>query len=216
MKSINYFQGGVVDVVRRLFAVEDDALAEARRRAEGAGVPLIEIAPEDGAILGVIVALAHPRLAVEIGTLFGYSGTWIARSLPPGGRLITLEANPDHARVAQRTFEEAGVADRVEIIVGDAADTLAKVTGPVDLVFIDADKTAYPDYLAWARGALRPGGVVLADNSLDKGRIGEPEQLPRSRAVRAFLDQLSADPAWQAAMIPTLEGLAFGVRTEAP
>ncbi len=214
MKSINYFQGEVIDIVRRLLAVEDDALADARRRAKESGVPLIEIAPEDGAILGVVVALLRPRLIVEIGTLFGYSATWMARSLPPQGRLITLEANPEHARVARTTFERAGVADRIEIIVGDAAKTLATVVGPVDLVFIDADKPAYPDYLAWARKTLRPGGVVLADNSLDKGRIGSPE-LPRTHAVRAFLEELAADPAWQAAMIPTLEGLAIAVRTEA-
>lgn len=214
MKTVNYFQGEVIDIVRRLLAVEDDALADARRRAKESGVPLIEIAPEDGAILGVVVALLRPRLIVEIGTLFGYSATWMARSLPPQGRLITLEANPEHARVARTTFERAGVADRIEIIVGDAAKTLATVVGPVDLVFIDADKPAYPDYLAWARKTLRPGGVVLADNSLDKGRIGSPE-LPRTHAVRAFLEELAADPAWQAAMIPTLEGLAIAVRTEA-
>ncbi len=216
MKTVNYFQGEVIDIVRRLFAAEDDALADARRRAEENGVPLIEVAPEDGAILGVVVALLRPQLVVEIGTLFGYSGTWMARSLPPGGRLVTFEAKPEHAQVARTTFERAGVADRVEIIVGDATETLARVTGPVDLVFIDADKPAYPQYLTWARKALRPGGVVMADNALDRGRIENPDQLPRTRAVWAFLEALSSDAAWQSAMIPTLEGLAIGVRTEAP
>lgn len=216
MKSVNYFQDETIDVVRRLFAVEDEVLADARRRAEDAGIPLIEIAPEDGAILGVIVALLRPRLVVEIGTLFGYSGTWMARSLSPGARMISLEADPVHAQVAQTTFAGAGLTDRVEVIVGDAAETLAGLEGPVDMVFIDADKIAYPEYLAWARGALQPGGVVLADNALDKGRIADPDQLPRTSAIRSFLDELSGDPAWRAAMIPTLEGMAIGVRTEAP
>lgn len=214
MKQDNHYTPPVVDLVRRLYATEDEALVTARRRAEEAGMPLIEVAPEDGALLGALVAAVAPRRIVEIGTLFGYSAIWMARSLPPGGTVTSVEFESRHAVVATANIEAAGMGDRVEILVGDAADVLTDIETPVDLVFIDADKVGYPQYLDWARGSLRTGGIVLADNAFLSGGVVEPTS-SSSVAMRAFLELLADDPAWTAAMIPTLEGLAMGVRTAA-
>jgi predicted O-methyltransferase YrrM len=214
MKQENHYKPPVVELVRRLYGSEDEALVAARRRAREAGMPLIEVAPEDGAILAALVAAISPRRIVEIGTLFGYSAIWMARSLPPDGKVVSVESEARHAEVAAINVEAAGMEDRVEILVGEAAEVLAAVEGPVDLVFIDADKTGYPEYLEWARGALRPGGVVLGDNAFLGGGVVEPTSRS-TEAMRGFLERLATDPAWTAAMIPTLEGLAMGVRTVA-
>jgi predicted O-methyltransferase YrrM len=214
MKQENHHTPRVVDLVRRLYGSEDEALAAGRRRAEEAGMPLIEVAPEDGAILAALVAAISPRRVVEIGTLFGYSAIWMARTLPPDGKIVSVESEARHAEVAALNIEAAGMGDRVEILVGDAGEMLAAVETPVDLVFIDADKAGYPEYLEWARGALRPGGVVLGDNAFLSGGVVEPTS-QSTKAMRVFLERLAADPAWIGAMIPTLEGLALGVRTVA-
>lgn len=214
MKQENHFKPPVVELVRRLYGSEDEALVAARRRAQEAGVPLIEVAPEDGAILAALVAAISPRRIVEIGTLFGYSAIWMARALPPDGKVVSVESEARHAEVAAINVEAAGMGDRVEILVGEAAEVLATVEGPMDLVFIDADKAGYPEYLEWARGALRPGGVVLGDNAFLGGGVVGPTS-GSTEAMRGFLERLATDPAWTSAMIPTLEGLAMGVRTVA-
>ena len=212
MKRHNHYQGEVIDLVRRLFAPEDAALTHARDRAVAADVPLIEVAPEDGALLGLIVRLVQPRRVVEIGTLFGYSAIWMARALPPGAELITIEADARNAAVAEQNLAEAGVADRVTVIAEPAPGGLEGIPDPIDVVFVDADKTGYPAYLAWARDRLRPGGVFLADNAFRGGGVTDPEDAAE-RAVRETLDSLASDPAWDAAVVPTLEGLALAIRT---
>lgn len=214
MKQESHYKPSVVELVRRLYGSEDEVLVAARRRAQKAGMPLIEVAPEDGAILAALVAAISPRRLVEIGTLFGYSAIRMARSLPPDAKVVSVESEARHAEVAALNVEAAGMGDRVEILVGEAAEVLTSVEGPVDLVFIDADKTGYPEYLEWARGALRPGGVVLGDNAFLGGGVVEPTNRS-AEAMRRFLERLANDPAWTAAMIPTLEGLAMGVRTVA-
>lgn len=215
MKNENYYRSEVVELIRRLFAPEDNVLIAGRRRAAEAGLPPIELAPEDGALLGALVALVRPRLVVEIGTLFGYSAIWIARHLDSKGHLVTIEANPAYAAVARHNLENAGLSARVEVREGTAIDVLVGVPGPVDLVFIDADKVSYPEYLTWSRRALRPGGLVVADNAFRHGEIVEPKD-DSARAIRRFLEVLASDPAWVAAMVPTLEGMAIGVRTDSP
>jgi predicted O-methyltransferase YrrM len=215
VKREYYFRDGVIDLMRGWFAVEDDVLLAARARAREAGVPLIEVAPEDGALLALLVAVAQPALVVEIGTLFGYSAVWMARRLPPGGHLLTLEVDPARAALARRTLAEAGVADRAEVVEGKADESLRGIAGPVDLVFIDAEKTAYPAYLAWARRALRAGGLLAADNTFRRFLAPGPDDEDR-RGLRRFLETLATDPAWQATVVPTLEGMALARRTEAP
>lgn len=207
-----HFWGPVIGFVRQLFGFEDELLVRARRRAEEAGLPLIEVAPEDGALLATLVRVLRPSLVVEIGTLFGYSAIWMGRVLPPEGRLLTLELDPDHARVARRNLEDAGLAGRVTVLEGSALEVLEEIEGPVDLVFIDADKVSYPAYLAWARNRLRTGGLVAADNVLWRGEVADPVD-EAGRAIRRFLEDLAGDPAWEATLVPTLEGMALGWRT---
>ena len=207
------FVGPVIDLVRELFAADDETLDAARQRAADAGLPAIEVAPEDGALLGMLIRLGGFTRVAEIGTLFGYSGIWMARALPAGGHLWTVEVEPRHAAVAAANFAAAGVADKVTLVEGAAQDALAAVPTPVDMVFVDADKAGYPAYLAWARQALRPGGLVAADNAFQGGRVAEPGEDRRAIAVRGFLERLAADPAWESVMVPTLEGMVLGRRT---
>ena len=211
--------------VETTFAPEDAILADVRKRADAAGLPHIHVSPFDGRILEVIARACGARKIVEIGTLAGYSGVCLARALPPeAGVLHTFEFSPEHARVARESFRGAGVEERVVLHVGPALEKLPEVEpdGPFDLVFIDADKENYPNYLRWAREHLRVGGVVLADNAFAWGLLtlpaGAPElQDPRQRAARQAIEATNAalaDPrgVWRATMLPTGEGLVMGVK----
>lgn len=212
------------EYVLATFKPEDALLADTRRRAAAAGLPPIHVGPFDGLHLEVITRAIGAKRAVEIGTLAGLSGTCLARGLAPGGVLHTFEYEPRHAEVAKETFKLAGVSDRVVLHVGAALDNLAKVEakGPFDLVFIDADKENYPNYLAWAAKHLRAGGVVLVDNAFAWGLAGLPDHAPELKeprqqtartAIRATNAAL-ADPGgpWRSTMLPTGEGLAMGVK----
>jgi caffeoyl-CoA O-methyltransferase len=156
---------------------------------------------------------------VEIGTLGGYSGVCLLRGMGEGGFLHTFELDAARAEIARAAFERAGVARRVRIHVGPAADRLRDVEpeGPFDLVFVDADKTGYPAYLAWAEDHLRVGGVLLADNTFGFGHVHEerPEgESPEAMAaLRAFSERLARGGRFRATLLPTAEGLSFGVKT---
>lgn len=153
------------------------------------------------------------RRVVEIGTLAGYSGTWMARALPDDGKLYTVEKSAKHADVARRSFEHAGLEDKVEVHQGEALAILDNLSskGPFDLVFIDADKTGYPDYLRWAVANLRSGGVVAAHNAYRSGRIFEPET-DDDRGMAAFNEALAAHPELDGIIIPMGDGMAVGVK----
>jgi predicted O-methyltransferase YrrM len=169
-----------------LFAHSDPVLDEALRRSESAGLPAINVSPCQGKLLQLLAMSHGARHILEIGTLGGYSTIWLARSLPPGGRLVTLEAEQRHAEVARGNFARAGLADLIELRVGRAADLLpmiaAEARGPFDLIFIDADKQGYPEYFEWALRLSRRGSLIIADNVVRKG---------------AVTDAGSADPAVQ-------------------
>ncbi len=172
--------------------------------------------PEEGRFLEFAARACGARLAVEIGTLGGYSGIWIARGLAPGGRLITLEASEGHAEVARRAFECAGLADRVEVVVGDAHRTLPSIAprGPFDFCFIDAEKTGYPAYLDWALANVRPGGVIAAHNAFKGGAILDPSARgPDIDAVRAVSERFARDPRLVATIFPAGDGTLIGVVT---
>lgn len=203
------------------FQPEDEVLARVRERAKAGGIPPIHVSPFDGRLLEVLARATAPRRIVEIGTLAGYSGICLARALAAGGRLYTLEIDPRHAEVAQESFVDAGVADRVEIHVGPAQETLAKFPpASTDVVFIDADKEGYPGYVRWASTALRIGGIVILDNAFAWGRLARPDGPFKNdgeeRSIRALdaANRLLADPEgpFRSMMIPTSEGLALGVR----
>jgi predicted O-methyltransferase YrrM len=156
--------------VAGLCAHEDDALRLAREELGANGLPIIHVNPTEGKLLHVLARAAGARRILEIGTLGGYSAIWLARALPAGGTLLSLELDSHHADVARRNLERAGVADRVEVRVGPAADSLralaAQGVAPFDLVFIDADKDGYPEYLELSYPLTRAGGLILADNTL--------------------------------------------------
>lgn len=145
------------------------------------------------------------RRILEIGTLGGYSTIWLARGLAAGGKLITLEADPKHAAVASSNIARAGLADAVEVRVGKALDTLPQLEGPFDLIFIDADKVSYPEYLQWSVRLSRPGTVIVADNVVRKGAIVDADSSDRNvLGVRRFNEILAAEPRLTATTIQTV------------
>lgn len=162
-------------------------------------LPENDVSPPQGALLELLARLAGARAILEIGTLAGYSTAWLARALPPDGRLVTLEADPAYAEVARRNL--AGLP--VEVVVGPALDTLPRVQGPFDLVFIDADKRSNPEYLQWALELARPGTVIVADNVVRGGDVLDGAD-PSARGVRAFFDAVAAEPRLRATAIQTV------------
>ena len=196
----------------RVFHPEDDVLREIRERSVVAGLPAIAVGRMDGLHLELFARAVGARRAVEIGTLGGYSGVCLLRGMPDG-RLDTFELEPKNAEIARESFRKAGVADRVRIHVGPARETLRAIEaeGPFDLVFIDADKVGYPAYLTWAEEHLRPGGVVLLDNAFGWGGVVAPDS-DSVRALAECAERLGRGGRWRATMIPTEEGLAFGVK----
>jgi len=198
-----------------VYQPEDEVLREIRERSARAGLPDIQVAGLDARHLEVLARLSGARRAVEIGTLGGYSGVSILRGLPPEGRLDTCEIDPAHARVAEESFRRAGFAERARIHLGPALEGLRKLEpeGPFDLVFIDADKESYPQYLDWAARNLRRGGVVIADNVFLFGHLADQGQASESLvAMRAFHQRLAAGGEFRATVVPTGEGLTVAVR----
>lgn len=204
-----------------IFGSQDEQQATLMQRATEAGLPDIAVSAEVGHLLSILTRLAGPAsLALEIGTLAGYSGIWIARALSPGGRLVTIEFEEAHADVAQAEFEAAGVADRVEIVRGAALDVLPELAtrlGPasVDFVFLDAVKAEYPAYFELVKPLLRPGGVLVADNVIATSGVLVPEQpdaTAGTRGVDAFNRMIAADPAFETACVPLREGLTIALR----
>ncbi len=206
-----------------LLVRSDRALDAALEGSEAAGLPAIQVAANQGKLLHLLARLQGARSILEIGTLGGYSTIWLARALPADGRLTTLELDPRHAEVARANIARAGLADRVDIRVGPASETLARLAsqgaGPFDLVFIDADKEGYPDYLGWTLRLTRPGSLIVADNVVRDGAVIDPaSDDPRVQAVRRFLEVLAAEPRLDATVIQTVgskgyDGLAFALVT---
>lgn len=165
-------QHEIQDAITMMFAPEDEGLQSALREASRAGLPEIQISPIQGKLLQLLATICNAQKILEIGALAGYSGIWLARALPPGGHLITLEVSPAHADVVKKSFARAGVGDRTEVRVGKALDLLPQLANeaPFDLVFIDADKAPYPQYLDWALRYTRPGSIIVADNCIRGGK----------------------------------------------
>lgn len=201
------------DYIADLFAVEDDALKLAHDAPDYHDMPQINVKPQDGALLAWLMRSIGARKAVELGTLAGYSGIWMARALPDDGKLYTVEASSKHAEVAHASFVRAGVELRVEILRGDALQMLDKLAaqGPFDFVFIDADKRSYAAYLAWAAEHLRPGGIVAAHNAYRGGHVLNPRG-EDDQAMREFLAALASDDRLHGLVIPMGDGMAVGLK----
>ncbi|HUL79438.1 MAG TPA: O-methyltransferase [Vicinamibacteria bacterium] len=204
--------------VQQLFVPRDDALSEGLADAAAAGLPAINVSPSEGKLLHLIVRMARAARVLEVGTLGGYSTTWLARALPPAGRLVSLELDPRHAGVARANLARAGVADRVEVRVGRASDSLRTLIEgrepPFDLVFIDADKEGYCEYLDLSLQLVRPGSVIVADNTLRRVLDEGPEDAG-VRAVKAFNERIASHPRLHSLIVPIirerLDGLSISI-----
>ena len=202
--------------IQSLFAPQDEALEAAVRESKRAGLPEINVSPNEGKLLQLLAEITGVRRILEIGTLGGFSAIHFGRALPEDGTLISLEIDEHHAEVARQNVERAGLAEKVEIRVGDARELLAELAerneGPFDLIFIDADKEGYPEYLDWALRLARPGSLILGDNTIWGGTIIDPQD-DSTRAIHEFNDRLARDPRLSAIVLPLLrervDGLAI-------
>jgi caffeoyl-CoA O-methyltransferase len=204
------------DYLHDLFGQEDEVLKAIRTRALDEGFPQIQIRPEEGLMLQFLLKANDARRVIELGTLAGYSGVWIGRILPEDGQLITLEIDEERAEVARESFRQAGLSDRVQVRVGDALSLLPDLSaeGPFDAIFIDAIKSEYPAYLAWAVDNIRVGGLIVAHNAFRRGKIVEPaaQHDDLVRGTLAFNRQISEDPRLLGSIVPLGDGLAVAVR----
>jgi predicted O-methyltransferase YrrM len=188
---------------------EDVALDAALAASDAAGLPSISITPNQGKLLELLVRIHGARSILEMGTLGAYSTIWLARALPAGGELITLEANPRYAEVAVANIASAGLAEIVQLRQGAALDTLpelhAEGAGPFDLIFIDADKQNYPGYLEWSLRLSRPGTLIIGDNVVRGGAILDPNSSDGIvQGGRRFYEMLAAEPRVSATAIQTV------------
>jgi predicted O-methyltransferase YrrM len=183
-------------------AVFDDVV----RRSEAEGLPAISVTASQGKLLALLAASIGARQALEVGTLGGFSAIWIARALAPGGRLVTIEAEPRHARVARESFKRAGVLDRIDLREGQALDVLPQLTETrVDFTFIDADKPNTPAYFDWAIRLSRPGALIVIDNVVREGEIADAAKADASaRAMRTVCDQAGRDARISATAVQTV------------
>ncbi|MBG0810744.1 O-methyltransferase [Methylosinus sp. H3A] len=189
---------------------EDAELDSALAANAAAGLPAIDVSPPQGKLLHLLARSIGARRILEVGALGGYSTIWLARALPEGGRLVTLELEQKHADVAAANLARAGLAERVDIRVGPALDTLPKLAaeaaGPFDLAFIDADKLNNANYFAWALKLSRPGSLIIVDNVVRDGAIVDPAKAddPGAIGARALFDALAAEPRVTATAIQTV------------
>ena len=204
-----------------LLVPSDPALDAALQAAAEAGLPPAHVAPNQGTLLAILAQSIGTRSILEIGTLGGYSTIWLARALPHGAKLITLEADPRHAEVARANLARAGLADVVEVRVGRALDTLPQLAAegrdPFDLVFIDADKANNAAYFAWALKLTRRGSLIVVDNVVRNGAVLDADSDdPSVQGVRSFNTVLAAEPRVMATAIQTVgskgyDGLAIAL-----
>jgi caffeoyl-CoA O-methyltransferase len=206
--------------IEELFVPPDKALTEGLAEARAQGLPDIQVAPNEGKLLYLLARIAGAARILEIGTLGGYSCTWLARAVPATGLVVTLEVDPHHAQIARRNVARAGLAERVDIRVGPAADALRRMTSegeaPFDLVFIDADKERYCEYLELCLPLTRPGSVILADNLIRGGRVLEAEPGDvRVTAVKQFNATIARHPRLDSLILPIirdeLDGLSISI-----
>jgi len=198
---------------REVFGDEDDHLAGLMNEAVAAGIPDIAVSADVGRLLKILTSMTRGLLAVEVGTLAGYSGIWITRGLRPDGRLITIEPEPRHAAFAREQFERAGIADRVEIRPGNGIEVLTALAtelepGTVDMLLLDALKHEYSDYFRIARPLIAAGGLVLADNvyGTSSGWIDQ------GHGTDVFNRLISADPGFEAVAVPLRQGVLIARR----
>jgi caffeoyl-CoA O-methyltransferase len=214
MEAINV-PAETVQYARELYQRDDAVLADLQRELASGDLPQINVGPEEGKLLQMLVVASGGRRVLEIGTLAGYSAIWMARGLAPNGKLISLEMEARHAEVARRYIEQAGLGEKVEIRLGSALETLPTLTdeAPFDLAFIDADKGGYPAYLEWALRLVRPGGWITAHNTFGWNNLpDQSNQEPNVVALRRFNQAIADHPDLLATIIPVEDGLTVALK----
>jgi len=209
--------------INDLLIPREEVLEAAIQSSTAAGLPSIQVSPTEGKFLMILALAQRAQTALEIGTLGGYSTIWLARGLPANGRLTTLELDQKHAEVARANVARAGLANVVDVIVGPALETLPRLAaekrGPFDLIFIDAAKNEYPQYLKWALTLSRTGSVIVADNVVWRGAVLDASSNdPNIQGIRSFNEMLAAEPRLEATAIQTVgarghDGFAIAVVT---
>jgi predicted O-methyltransferase YrrM len=199
----------VDEYMNQLLVPPDAALEESVRSSEAAGLPPIQVSPTQGKLLHLLARMAGAKKVLEIGTLGGYSTIWMARALPAGGRVLTLELSAKHADVARKNFRHAGLEERIELREGAALESLAKIAGegiaPFDFIFIDANKSNMPEYFEWALKFSRAGGVIIADNIVRDGKVIDADSKdPDIQGVRRFNEMLAKETRVSATEIQTV------------
>jgi predicted O-methyltransferase YrrM len=192
-----------------LLAPDDPGLAATVETSAAAGMPAIQVAPNQGKLLALLAQAVDARRVLEVGTLGGYSTIWIARALAPGGRVLTLELDPKHAEVARGNLARAGVGDRVDVEVGPALAALDRLVAdrvaPFDFVFIDADKESTLEYFERAVALARPGALIVVDNVVREGAVADPSRSdPQVAGIRRFLTHAARDPRVSVTAIQTV------------
>jgi len=187
----------------------DAVLDTALEKSHAAGLPAINVSPSHGKLLHILVRLVNARTILEIGTLGGYSTIWMARALPPGGRLISLECDPKHVELARTNIARAGLERVVDIRLGIALETLTAIAaeniGPFDLIFIDADKVSTPEYFKWALKLSRVGSLIVVDNVVRKGEVANARTNdPAVQGMRRFIELAAAEPRVTATALQTV------------
>ena len=196
--------------IRGLCILADPVLDSFEQDVAAANMPAIQVPAELGKLLGMLVRIAGARRVLEIGTLGGYSAAWIARALPPDGRVVTLEKSTKHAAFARAFVDRAGIGDKVEIVIGAALETLPSLLEredpTFDMAFIDADKASYPAYLDWALRLVRTGGVIVGDNVLRGGKVMEPGDDADLKGLAEFNRHAASSPLLDTLIIPNRNG----------
>jgi caffeoyl-CoA O-methyltransferase len=213
--------GAVDDYISKLFEKEDSSLKATEQSIIDSKIPAISISPNQGKFLQILARTNNAKKILEIGTLAGYSTIWLARALPGNGKLITLEYEPLHARVARKNIEHAGLESIVEIREGKALDLLPKLVeegaGPFDMIFIDADKPPYKEYFDWSLKLSRSGTLIVADNVIREGKVLDAKSTDELvNGVKRFNASLAANPAVTATIIQTVgskehDGMALAI-----
>jgi predicted O-methyltransferase YrrM len=207
-----------LDYIRKLYAPQDALLAAIDDKLTALGTA-IHVGPEEGKMLQMFIGLYGVKTVVEVGTLAGYSAIWMARALPDTGHVYTINKDPEHIKMARGFIEMSEVAHRISMLEGDARKKLSELDamGPFDMIFIDADKIHYNEYLDWAETHIRTGGLIVADNTLLFGLVAKDEApddiAPTTWAnMRRFNERLADTEKYFSIMIPTQEGLTVAVK----
>lgn len=207
--------------IATLLAPDDPVLAATEKSIIAAGMPVISVSANQGKFLHLLALLCRANKILELGTLGGYSTIWMARTLPEGGKLTTIELEPDYAEVARKNIALAGLSDKVDIRIGKGLEVLpqleAEGAGPFDMIFIDADKPPYVEYFQHALRLSRPGTLIVADNVIREGKVLDPDSPDEMvKGVQRFNEMLAAEPRVTATILQTVgvkewDGMALAV-----